>query len=283
MSLFDLTGKVAVITGATKGIGLGIAQQLVAHGAKVVVSSRDQTLCDEVAAELDSRAGGRVAKGVACDIDRLEDIEALAQASRTAFDGVDIVVCNAAALAFIGPAASTPPEVFERLLTTNIHHNFRLCEALRPDIAARGGGSIILIGSLAGHSASANLLGYAVAKAGVAHLARCLADEMASEKIRVNCVSPGLIRSFSSQPLWRNERMLEASERGVPLQRIGEPEDIAGAVVFLASAAGSYVTGQTILVDGGRTTLSSPQATRAGGLGDVAASLNAAHDATKTQ
>jgi NAD(P)-dependent dehydrogenase (short-subunit alcohol dehydrogenase family) len=267
MSLFDLTGKVAVVTGATKGIGLGIVQQLVAHGAKVVVSSRNQALCDEVSADLNARAGGEVAKGMACDIDKLEDIEALAEASRGAFGGVDILICNAAALAFIGPAASTPPDVFERLLSTNIHHNFRLCEALRGDIAARGGGSIILIGSLAGHSASASLLGYAVAKAGVAHLARCLADEMAAEKIRVNCVAPGLIRSFSSQPLWRNEQMLEASER----------------VIFLASRAGSYVTGETILVDGGRTMLSPPQPGRASGLGAVASSLSGGQTPAKAR
>ena len=274
MSLFDLTGRVAVVTGATKGIGLGVAQQLVGHGAKVVISSRNQALCDEVAADLNAGAGGVVAKGVACDIDKLEDIERLAQASREAFGGVDILVCNAAALAFIGPAGSTPPAVFERLLATNIHHNFRLCEALRGDIAKRGG-SIILIGSMAGHTASANLLGYAVAKAGVAHLARCLADEMAAEGIRVNCVAPGLIRSFSSQPLWRNEQMLKASERGIPLQRIGEPEDVAGAVIFLASRAGSYVTGETILVDGGRTMLSPPQPVGTSGLSEIASNLSA--------
>jgi len=280
MSLFDLTGKVAVVTGATKGIGLGVARALVEHGAKVIVSSRDQPLCDQVASDLNAAfgKGAVIAKGVACDIDRLDDIERLAVAARGAFDGVDILVCNAAALAFIGPAATTPSDVFERLLSTNIHHNFRLCEALRPDIARRGGGSIILIGSLAGHSASANLLGYAVSKAGVAHLARCLADEMAAERIRVNCIAPGLIRSFSSQPIWRNERILEASERGIPLGRIGEPEDVAGTVVFLASRAGSYVTGETILVDGGRTLLSPPQAGRANALSDAASALNRTHD-----
>lgn len=273
MSLFDLAGKVAVVTGATKGIGLGVARALAEHGAKVVVSSRDQALCDQVASDLDTAfgAGAVIAKGVACDIDKLDDIEHLAEAARGAFGGVDILVCNAAALAFVGPAATTPPEVFERLLSTNIHHNFRLCEALRADIAKRGGGSIILIGSLAGHSPAASLLGYAVSKAGVAHLARCLADEMAAERIRVNCVAPGLVRSFSSQPIWRNERALEASERAIPLGRIGEPEDVAGAVVFLASRAGSYVTGETILVDGGRTMLS---ATRGGALSESASALN---------
>ncbi len=261
VSLFDLTGKVAVVTGATKGIGLGVACELARHGAKLVISSRHQADCDRVAAELDTEfgAGGSIARGVACDIDSLGDIDRLAKAATIPFGGVDILVCNAAALAFVGPAATTPPDVFDRLLTTNIHHNFRLCEALRPSISSRGGGSIILIGSLAGHSASPNLLAYGVAKAGVAHMARCLADEMAPENIRVNCIAPGLVRTHASQPLWRNEAALRASTNGIPMQRIGEPEDIAGAVIFLASRAGSYVTGETILVDGGRTRLSPPR------------------------
>jgi NAD(P)-dependent dehydrogenase (short-subunit alcohol dehydrogenase family) len=277
-SLFDLTGEVAVVTGATKGIGRGVVQQLAAHGARVVVSSRNQAEAEAVAAELNAEfgAGEIIAKGAACDLDKLNDIEQFAMFSREAFGRIDILVCNAAALAFIGPASSTPPDVFERLLNTNIHHNFRLCEALRGDIASRGGGAIVLIGSLAGHSASPNLLAYGVAKAGVAHMARCLADEMAGENIRVNCVAPGLIRSFSSRPLWRNEQMLKASEAGIPLRRIGEPDDVAGAVVFLASRAGSYVTGETILVDGGRTRLSPPRIASGADLGAVASSVNAA-------
>jgi NAD(P)-dependent dehydrogenase (short-subunit alcohol dehydrogenase family) len=276
VSLFDLTGKVAVVTGATKGIGRGIVQQLAAHGAKVVVSSRNQAEAEAVAGELDAEFGaGRViAKGAVCDLDRLDDIDSFAKNAEQAFGAVDILVCNAAALAFVGQASTTPPDVFERLLSTNIHHNFRLCEALRGAIASRGGGAIVLIGSLAGHQASPNLLAYGVAKAGVAHMARCLADEMAAENIRVNCIAPGLIRSYSSRPLWRNEAMLRASEAGIPLQRIGEPEDVAGTVVFLVSRAGSYVTGETILVDGGRTQLSSPRAD-AGALSAVASSVNA--------
>lgn len=276
MSLFDLTGKVAVVTGATKGIGRGVVQQLAAHGAKVVVSSRNQAEAEATAAELNAEfgAGHTIAKGMACDLDKLDDIEPFARQASGAFGGVDILVCNAAALAFVGPASTTPPDVFERLLNTNIHHNFRLCEALRADIAGRGGGAIVLIGSLAGHQASPSLLAYGVAKAGVAHMARCLADEMAGQNIRVNCIAPGLVRSYSSRPLWRNETMLKASEAGIPLQRIGEPEDVAGAVVFLVSRAGSYVTGETILVDGGRTRLSPPRPDT-GALSAVASAVNA--------
>ncbi|MET0181957.1 MAG: glucose 1-dehydrogenase [Caulobacterales bacterium] len=260
MSLFDLTDKVAIVTGGTKGIGYGVAHQLAAHGAKVIVSSREQSLCDSIAKEISDKYGkGQViAKGISCNIDKLDDIERLAQESVAAFGGVDILVCNAAVLPFMGASSNTPPDLFDRILTSNTHHNFRLCQAVRPSMAKRGGGSIVLIGSIAGHTASPGTMAYSIAKAGVAHMARCLADEFAAEKIRVNCVSPGFIRSFSSQAVVDNKDALQTIEAGNPLGRIGQPEDIAGAVVFLSSPAGSYVTGGSILVDGGASALSSP-------------------------
>src|SRR5882757_3875222 len=278
MSLFDLSGKVALVTGATKGIGRGIAEQLAAHGAKVIVSSRDPAQAQEAAAELNARYGrGQiVAKAAACDINDLGQIDRLAQSARDAWSAIDILVCNAAVLAFIGDSRDTPPEMFNQLLTTNIHHNFRLCQAVRSDIAKRGGGAIILIGSVAGHNASPATLAYGVSKAGVAHMARSLADEMAGEHIRVNCVAPGLIRSFTSGKVWRDANRLEVAEAGIPLGRIGEPKDIAGAVVFLASDAGSYVTGTTIHVDGGRSFLAPPgRVNHLSGISDAAVSSNA--------
>jgi NAD(P)-dependent dehydrogenase (short-subunit alcohol dehydrogenase family) len=273
MGPFDLTSKVAVVTGATKGIGLGVVRELARQGARVVISSRKRDECERTASELNAEFGDGaiIARGVACDMDRLDDIERLAEVARTAFDGVDILVCNAAAMSFVGPAANTPPQVFERLLSTNIHHNYRLCEALRPDIARRGGGSIVLIGSMAGHTPSATMLAYSVAKAGVAHMALSLADEMASQNIRVNCIAPGLVRTSASQPIWRNEQTLKATTDTIPLRRIGEPEDVAGAVLFLVSRAGSYVTGQTILVDGGWARLSPPKSAAAPDFLDAAA------------
>ncbi|MDB5540585.1 MAG: Oxidoreductase, short chain dehydrogenase/reductase family protein [Devosia sp.] len=254
MSLFDLTGKIAVVTGATKGIGLGIAQELVKVGAKVIVSSRSQEDCDRLAMEF----GPGVAKGIALDLENLDAIEPFAAAAVAAFGGVDILVCNAAVLAFVGPASKTPPQLFDRLLKTNVHHNFRLCEALRPAIAARGGGSITLIGSGSGHHASPFMLAYGVSKAGLSHLALSLADEMVAEGIRVNCVAAGVIRSKASERMWRDDELLRMTSASIPLQRIGEPEDIAGTVIFLASQAGSYITGETIMVDGGKTALSPP-------------------------
>lgn len=258
MTLFDLTGKNAIVTGATKGIGRGVVERLAEHGARVVVSSRDQQACDAVAGELNERygKGQEIACGIACDIDSLNDIEHLASAGAERWGGIDILVANAAILPYMGASADTPPELFDRILTSNQHHNFRLCQAVRGSMAERGGGSIVLIGSASGHTASPGTMAYSIAKAGVAHLARCLGDEFAPYKIRVNCVAPGLVRSFSSKPLWEDETILEGVTRDIPLKRIGEPDDVAGAVIFLASAAGSYVSGVSIPVDGGRVQLS---------------------------
>ena len=256
MSLFDLSGKVAVVTGSTKGIGLGIAREMAAAGARVVVASESQDDCDAVAAELnrDYGKGAEIAKALAFDLTDLASVEAFAAKAPTLFGGLDILVCNAAVMAWPGPPEQTPPAVFDQLLSANIHHNYRLCIGVRAAIAARGGGSIVLIGSGAGLSPHPQFVSYSVAKAGVAHLAWNLAQAMAPDGIRVNCVAPGLIRSFTSTKTM-GEAGVDAMGGTVPLGRAGEPEDIAGAVIFLASRAGSYVTGETILVDGGRVRL----------------------------
>jgi len=257
MSIFDLTGQVAVVTGSTKGIGLGVVKQMAAHGAKVIVSSRKGQECEEVAQRINDEFGHGeiVAKGLACDINDLNSISRFSEEARQAWGRIDTVVCNAAILPFIGPPEATPPEDFDRILTSNIHNNFRLCAGFHDDLVKQGGGSMILIGSMVGHAPMPKTMAYALAKAGVSHLARCLAEEYAQDAIRVNCVAPGLIRSFSSS---LNPTPWEKRAAGIPLKRVGEPEDIAGAVIFLASRAGSYVTGATILVDGGRVMLNPP-------------------------
>jgi len=256
MSLFDMTGKIAAVTGSTKGIGRGIARELVAAGARVVVSSRNQAQCDEYAAELNREfgKGAEVARGIACDLGSLDSVKAFAEAAPKAFGGLDVLVSNAAELAWFGSPENTPPEQFQRVLNANIHHNMHLCTGVRQAMAARGGGSIVLIGSAAGAGSMPVILSYSVSKAGVSHLAWNLAELMAADGIRVNCIAPGLIRSYSSTEQMGDEG-LNASIPSIPLGRIGEPEDIAGAVIFLASRAGSFVTGETIIVDGGRTRL----------------------------
>jgi len=256
MSLFDLTGKVALVTGGTKGIGLGIVEQLARHGARVVVSSRDQAKCDAVAATINAmHRSGQVAVGIAGNLENLQDMTELPGKAAKVWSRLDILVANAAVLAFIGDSRDTPPETFDRLLTGNISHNFRLCQAARIEMNKQAGGSIILIGSVSGHKAQPSVMAYGIAKAGLAHMARCLAEEMAPERIRVNCVAPGLIRSFTSEMVWKDEKRLGAAQGGIPLGRIGEPDDIAAAVIFLASYGGSYVTGTTLHVDDGRANI----------------------------
>jgi len=256
MSLFDLSGNIAVVTGSTKGIGLGVAREMAAAGAKVVVASESQDDCDAVVAELnrDYGKGAEIAKGLAFDLTDLASVEAFAAKAPSLFGGVDILVCNAAVMAWPGPPEQTPPEVFDQLLSANIHHNYRLCIGMRAAIAARGGGSIVLIGSGAGLSPHPQFVSYSVAKAGVVHLAWNLAQAMAPDGIRVNCVAPGLIRSFTTLSLMGDQGLAQAGQ-SIPLRRVGRPEDIAGAVIFLASTAGAFVTGETIRVDGGTSRL----------------------------
>ena len=226
------------------------------------MSSRDGAECERTADELNQRYGNgrKVSRGVPGDLARLADVQRLAEEAVSAFDGLDILVCNAAVMPFMGNSADTPPDVFDKILTVNIHHNFRLAQAVRRSMRERGGGSIVLIGSATGHMPMIQTMAYSIAKSGVAHMVRCLADEMVVDNIRVNGVAPGLIRSAASTPLWSDPQLLEESVRDIPLGRIGEPEDIAGAVIFLSSAAGSFVTGSTILVDGGRVLLTPPVA-----------------------
>ncbi len=265
MSLFDLTGKVAVVTGATKGIGRGIVERLAEHHARIVVSSREQALCDKVVGELNSAygSGKEIASAAAANLEELESLKGLVKAAMDKWGRIDILVCNAAVLPFIGPSAETPPKLFTRLLEGNIQNTFRLCHMVLPQMKERRDGAIIIIGSASGLSAATNEMAYGITKAAQSHMARCLAGEAAAYNVRVNCVSPGLTRSFSSRPIWEKEAVLNKFTSTLPLQRIGEPDDIAGGVVFLASQAGSYVTGITIPIDGGRTSL--PPAAAHGG------------------
>lgn len=256
MALFDVSGKIFAVTGSTKGIGRGIVNELARAGAIVVVSSRKQDECDAVADELNREFGGGkvIARGLACDLASLDSVRAFAAAAPGLFGGLDVLVSNAAVLAWFGPAEKTPPEVFDRMLTANIHHNMQLCLGVREAIAARGGGSIILIGSGSGEVPMPDILSYSVTKAGVAHLAWNLAELMIGDGIRVNCVVPGLIRSFTSTRQM-GEDGLAAGGKNIPVGRVGEPEDIAAAVIYLSSRGGSFVTGETLVVDGGRSRL----------------------------
>ncbi|MBL6744626.1 MAG: SDR family oxidoreductase [Pseudomonadales bacterium] len=251
MSLFSLEGKVALITGSTKGIGKAIAHRMAEQGAKVVISSRNQDACDEVAAEL--RGQGLEAIGVACNINYQEQLENLAKTASAEFGKVDILVCNAALNPFFGPSQEIPDEAFDKVMHANIGSVHRLCKLVIPGMAEAGGGAVIIVSSIGGLKGTDALGAYAISKAADMQIARNLAVEWGPKNVRVNCIAPGLVRTDFARALWENPEIYEATVSKYPLRRIGEPDEIAGAAVLLASDAGSFTTGQTIVIDGGGT------------------------------
>lgn len=263
--LFDLTGQAILVTGATKGIGRGMLERLAEHGARLVVSARHQVDCDSVADELNGKygQGQAIAIGIAADLEDLESLRRLADGAIARWGRIDTVVLNAAKLGFHGRSADTPYDHFEAGMRANIHHNFRLCHMLIPQMQQRRQGNIIFITSAAGLIATPEVLAYGVQKAALNHMARTLAAELAPFNIRVNAVSPGLIRSSASRPIWENPAMLAEHTRTIPLGRMGEPDEIAAAVIFLAASGGAYVTGDVIAVDGGKANLPTPGDNRA--------------------
>ncbi|MDE2575407.1 MAG: SDR family oxidoreductase [Rhodospirillales bacterium] len=250
-SLFDLSGKVAVITGASKGIGRAIALRMAEHGARVVVSSRKQDGCDAVVAEIIARGGTAITK--TCNIGRKEELQALADAALAAWGRIDILVCNAAVNPHFGPGLTVPDDAYDRIMASNVRSNFWLCNMVLPGMAAQGGGAVVIISSIAGLRGSTQLGIYALSKAADMQLARNLAVEWGPRNIRANCIAPGLVRTDFARALWEDPANLKRRTRDTPLLRIGEPDEIAGAAVFLASRAGSFMTGQTMGIDGGVT------------------------------
>jgi len=250
MSLFDLTGKVAVITGASRGIGRAIAERMAEHGAKVVISSRKLDACEEVAAGIRSRGGEAVA--TACHIGRKEELQALVNSTIVRWGAIDVLVCNAAVNPFFGPSAEMPDDAYDRIMNSNVRSNFWLCNMVAPGMAERGDGSIIIVSSIGGFQGSDVIGVYCISKAADMQLARNLAVEWGRKNVRANCIAPGLIRTDFARALWEDPKILEQSVANTALRRIGEPDEIAGAAVFLASPAGRYTTGQTFVVDGGR-------------------------------
>lgn len=250
-SLFDLAGKVAVVTGSSKGIGRAIAERLAEHGARVVVSSRKEDACETVAQGI--RARGGEALVVPCHIARKEELQELVDRTVAHWGGIDVLVCNAAVNPYLGPAAGASDEVYERIMGANVRSNFWLCNMVLPQMAARGGGSVIVVSSIGGLRGSAQLGLYAISKAADMQLARNICVEWGPRNIRANAIAPGLVRTDFARALWEDPVLYRKRTRDTPLQRIGEPDEIAGAAVFLASPAGSFVTGQTIVIDGGTT------------------------------
>jgi NAD(P)-dependent dehydrogenase (short-subunit alcohol dehydrogenase family) len=254
MSLFDLSGKVAIITGSSRGIGRGIAEAMAEQGAKVVVSSRKAEACEEVANGINAKHGAGTAIVVPANISSKEALQALVDETRRQLGKIDVLVCNAASNPYYGPMAGISDEQFRKILENNVIANHWLIAMVAPEMVERKSGSIIIVSSIGGLKASTVIGAYNISKAADFQLARNLAAEFGPSQVRVNCIAPGLIRTDFAKALWENPQTLKAVTMHTPLQRIGEPHEIAGAAVFLASDASTYVTGQAIVVDGGSTT-----------------------------
>jgi NAD(P)-dependent dehydrogenase (short-subunit alcohol dehydrogenase family) len=253
MSIFDMTGQVAIITGSSRGIGRAIAEEMAVHGAKVVISSRKQDACEEVAAALNAKHGAGTAIAVAASISSKDALQNLVDETRKVFGKVTALVCNAASNPYYGPAGGISDDQFRKIMDNNVLSNHWLIHMVADEMMARGEGSITIVSSIGGLKGSTVIGAYCISKATDMQMARNLADEFGPKGVRVNCIAPGLIRTDFAKALWENPDTYKRSTERSPLRRIGEPEEIAGAAVFLASKAGGFTTGQTFVIDGGAT------------------------------
>ncbi len=250
MNLFDLGGKTALVTGATKGIGRAIATQLGAAGANVAVSSRTEADCIAVAAKITSAGPGR-AVGIAANISDDAAIDQLVARTRDELGEIDILICNAAVNPYFGPFLDVPDDAFDKTIRVNIRSNMRLARLVVPHMQDQRDGAIVVISSIAAFKGSDNLGMYALTKAADTQLVRNLAVAYGADNIRVNGIAPALVKTDFARALWEDPARAEKVAQSYALKRLGEPDDIAGAAVFLSSPAGRWMTGQTLIIDGG--------------------------------
>jgi NAD(P)-dependent dehydrogenase (short-subunit alcohol dehydrogenase family) len=252
-SLFDLSGKVALITGSTKGIGKSIAEEMARAGAGVVVSSRKAEACEAVKKEFEAQGFQVLARP--CNVSRKEELQALVDATLETWGRIDIVVANAAANPYYGPLTEIPDEAFDKVILNNVKSVLWLAAMTLPGMAERGGGSFIVVGSIGGLLGSTVIGAYGISKAADHQMVRNLAAEWGPKNVRVNAIAPGLVKTDFARALWEDEMRRAQREAATPLRRLGEPRDIGGIGVFLASDAAAFITGQTIVADGGVTIL----------------------------
>jgi NAD(P)-dependent dehydrogenase (short-subunit alcohol dehydrogenase family) len=252
-TLFSLAGKVAIVTGSSRGIGKAIAERMAEHGAKVVISSRKPEPCAEVATAINAKYGAGSAISVPANISSKDDLKHLVDETTRQLGQVDIVVCNAASNPYYGPMAGIEDDQFRKILENNVIANHWLINFAAPQMIERKDGAIIIVSSIGGLRGSPVIGAYNISKAADFQLARNLAVEYGPHNIRVNCIAPGLIKTDFAKALWENPETLKRATSTTPLRRIGEPDEIAGAAVFLASPAGSFLTGHGLVVDGGAT------------------------------
>ncbi|MEM8766980.1 MAG: SDR family oxidoreductase [Pseudomonadota bacterium] len=249
--LFDLTGKVALVTGASKGMGQAMAEGLAEHGARVVISSRKLVQCEAVAAEINESQGRDAAVAIACNVGYKEQLQALVDETRDKLGPIDVLVHNAGVNPFYGPMSEIPDEAFDKILGTNVRSVHWICQMVAPDMIEKGRGSIMVTASTGAFHASEVLGTYNISKLADIALCRNLAAEWGPKGIRVNAICPGLIKTDFAKALWDNPEAAQRANEQIPLRRLGESEDLKGLAVFLASDASSYITGQALTVCGG--------------------------------
>ena len=253
MSLFNLKNKSVLITGSSKGIGKAIAYQCAEHGARVIISSRKLDICEQTAVEINTKLGSEVAYAIPANISDDDQLENLVNETRKKIGKIDVLICNAATNPFMGSMLDMPIEKFDKVMHNNIRSNQILCNLVLPEMISNEDGSIIIISSIAAIKGSPILGAYNISKAADVMIVKNIAAEFGHKNIRANSIAPGLIKTDFAKALWENPDILKTVLSSTPMQRIGVPDEIAGVAVMLASEAGNYINGQTIVVDGGTT------------------------------
>ncbi len=250
MTLFDLTGKVALLTGASKGMGLEMAKGLAAHGATVVISARKQDQLDVAAAEINALGNGK-AYAVSCNVGDKDQLQALVDKAHELAGPIDIVVGNAGVNPYYGPTSEIPDDAYQKTMNANVQSNLWLAQMVAPDMVAKGAGSMMFTSSIGAFKPSTMLGTYGMSKLALIGLVRNLAEEFGPKGLRFNAICPGLVKTDFARELWDKPEVEERIKKQIPLRRLGEPEDFAGLAVYLASDASGYMTGQALTVCGG--------------------------------
>ena len=253
MSLFNLNNKSILITGSSRGIGKSIARHCAIHGANVIISSRKLNICEETADQINNEVGKELAHPISASISDENQLDELVKKTREKLGKIDVLICNAATNPFMGSMLDMPNDKFDKVMNNNIKSNQILCNLVLPEMIDRKDGSIIIISSIAAIKGSAILGAYNISKAADVMIVKNIAAEFGHKNIRANSIAPGLIKTDFAKALWENPEILKTVLGTTPMQRIGEPDEIAGVAVMLASEAGNYINGQTIVVDGGTT------------------------------